>query len=151
FGFRFALLKDDLGFGLALRADGRGLAFRFKLDALPFRFGQSFNTLALEFGLFENGGGQFALAAQNLRLLYLDLVFLLNLVYGHLFGTHLLLHHVGLNFVRLVGLGLLLFHQLRVFGFLDFKIALRLGLLRKRESFGQDALLIGFGFGDGSF
>ena len=102
-------------------------------------------------GLLVNGGGQLAVAAQNFGVLHLDLVFLFDLVDGDFLGAHLLLHDVALDFVSLVGGGLLLLDHLQVFGLLHFEIALGFGLLGLRKRLGQHPFLVGLRFGDGGF
>ncbi len=101
-GFGVAFLEDDLGFGFTLRANGGGAAFGFDDGTVAFGLGHRLDAAALEFGLLEHGGRQFGLAAQNFRLLHLDLMFLFHLVNSDFFGAHLLLHHVGLYLVRLI-------------------------------------------------
>ena len=69
---------------------------------------------------------------QNLSLLHLDLLLLLDLLHLHLFGNNLLLHHVRLQLVSFVGLGLLTPRGLRELRLLDVEVALSLGLFRQR-------------------
>ena len=68
-----------------------------------------------------------------------------------LFGDDLLLHDVGLELVGFVGLGLLAACGFGELGLLDVEVALGLGLFGQRGGLGDDALLIGGGFGYGGF
>ena len=89
--------------------------------------------------------------AEDFGLLDLDLLLLLDLLDLDLFGDDLLLHDVGLELVGFVGLGLLTaggFGELRL---LDVEVALGFGLFGEGEGLGEDALLIGGGFGYGGF
>src|ERR1019366_8621648 len=149
--FSVTLLEDDFGFRLALSADRTGMAFRFHRQALPFSFGQRLNPLALDFCPLQYGGYQFLLATQDFGLLHLHLLLFFDLLDLHSLGGHLLLHDIGLDLVRFVGLRLLAFYQFVVGRFLHFEIALRLGLPRQGSRFSRDALLVGLRLGDGRF
>src|SRR5277367_6588396 len=109
FGFRFALLEDDFGFGFALRTNGGGAAFGFADETLTLGVGDGLDALALDFGLLEHGGDEFAFAALDFGVLHFDLRFAFDLLDFYGFSDNLLLHHVGFDFIGLVrgGLGLL--------------------------------------------
>ncbi len=96
-----------LGLGLALRADGRGASLGFSGEAVLLGGGHILNALLFDLSSFEHGGDELLFIAQNLGLLHLDLAFALHLLHLHLLGGHLLQHHVGLQFISLVGGGLL--------------------------------------------
>src|SRR5271165_5591768 len=147
FGFGLALLEDNFRFRFALRADGGGAAFGFADKALPFGVGDGLDTLALDFGLLEHGGDEFAFAARDFRVLYFDLGFALDLLHFHGFGNDLLLHHVGFNLIRFIGRGLGFLGHFQVAGFLDVQIALGFGLFGQRGSFREDTLLVSLRFG----
>src|SRR5262249_11881222 len=131
-GLRFALLEDDFSFRFALRANGGGASLGFHHQALTFGFGDRFDAFALILRLLEDARHQLALAALDFGFLLLDLMLLVNLADGDFLGLYLLLHHVGLNVIRLVGLGLLALHHFEIFGLLDFEVALGLRLFGLR-------------------
>ena len=91
------------------------------------------DPLTLDLRAFQHRRDQLLLVTQNLGLLHLHLLLLLDLLHLHLFGNDLLLHHVRLQFIRLVGLRLLPTSRLGKLRLLDVEVALRLSLLRERE------------------
>src|SRR5208283_533862 len=141
--FGIALLEDDFGFGFALRANGAGAAFGFHHSALALRLGERLNALPVDLRLLQYGGNQFFFAAQDLGFLHLDLLLFLHLLHLNGLGGNLLLHHVGLDFVGLVGLRLLALDHFYVCRFLHFEIALRLRLAGLRCRLGGHAFLVG--------
>jgi len=94
-------------------------------------------------------GDQLFLMPQDLGLLHLDLLFFLDLLHLHRFRRHLLLHDVGLDLVRLVGLRLLPLGDFEIVRLLDLKIARGFGLLGLRKRLRQNTLLVGLRLGDG--
>ncbi len=118
-------------------------------QTLFFGFRESFDALALDLRRLEDGGDQFFLAARDFGLLHLDLRLALNLLYPDGFGSHLLLHDIGFDFVGLVGLRLGLLGGLQKIRALDVQVALRLSLLRERRSFRGDAFLVSLSLGNG--
>src|SRR5579883_516830 len=148
-GFGFALLEDDFGFGFALCAGGGGAAFRFGHQALAFGVGQRLDALALDFGLLEDGGNEFAFAPGNFGFLDFDLGFAFDLLDADGFRDHLLLFDVGFDFVGFIGLRLGALGGFQEAGFLDVEIALGFGLLGEGSGFRGDALLVRLGFRHG--
>src|SRR5271156_1991393 len=148
-GFRFALLEDDFGFGFTLRANGGGAAFGFADEALTLGVGDGLDALALDFGLLEHGGDEFAFAALDFGVLHFDLRFAFHLLYFHGFGNDLLLHDVGFNFVGFVGRGLGFLGHFEIAGFFEIQIAFGFGLLGQAGGFRENAFLIGLRFGYG--
>ena len=73
------LLEDDLGFRFTLHADGIAPAFGFRDGALLFGLRQCLDAPPFDFGGLQNGGDQFAFAAQNFGVLHLDFLFFLDL------------------------------------------------------------------------
>ncbi len=130
---------------------GCGAAFGFHGDAGLLGVGDVFDALTLDLGAFEDGGDELLLVTEDFGLLHLDLLLLLDLLDLDLFGDDLLLHDVGLELVGFVGLGLLAACGFGELGLLDVEVALGLGLFGERERFGEDALLVGGGLGDGGF
>ncbi len=53
-GFGLAFLQNDLGLGLALRADGGGVAFSFRRQPRLLGAGQRFDAAAFNFRLLEH-------------------------------------------------------------------------------------------------
>ena len=102
----------------------------------------------LDFGIFQNGGDQLFLVAQDFGLLHFDFLLFFHLANLDGFGRNLLLHDVRLNVVRLVGLRLLPFDDFDILRFLDLQVALCFGLRGKRQRFGEHSFLIGLRPGD---
>ena len=132
-------------------ADRRSVTFGFRHQALLLGLRQSLDALTLDLGLLQHGRDQFFLAAIDFGLLHLDLPFFLDLPHAHALGDDLLLHDVGLNVVRLVGLRLLLLGDFEILRFLDLEVALRFGLLGLRQRFRQHSLLVGLRLRDRGF
>ncbi len=109
------------------------------------------DALTLDLRALQHRRDQFLLVAQNLGFLHLDLALFLHLLHLHLLGGHLLQHDVGLQFVRLVGRGLLPAALLGILRLLDLEVALRLGLPRLRSRLGNHPLLVSLRLGHGRF
>ena len=135
-----------------MRANGGGAAFGFADETLPFGVGDGLDALALDFGLLEHGGDEFAFAALDFSVLHLDLCFAFDLLDFYGFSDNLLLHHVGFDFIGLVRGGLGLLGHLQVTSLLEVQIAFGFGLFGERSGFGKDAFLIGLrlGYGGGA-
>src|SRR5262252_1320237 len=147
-GFGVALLEDDFGLGFALSADRGGLPFGFGHQALTLGVGKGLDTLALDFGLLQDGGDEFTFTPGDFGFLHFDLGLALDLLNAHLLGHNGLLLAIGFDFVGLVGLRLGFFGGFEITGLFDVEVALGLGLLGKRSGFGSDAFLVGLRFGD---
>ena len=94
------------------------MAFGFGDQALFFGGGEGFDPLTFDLGLLQYRRNQFFLAAIDFRFLYFDLLFFFDLHDLHLLGDDLLLHDVGLDVVRFVGLRLLLLGDFEYCAFL---------------------------------
>ena len=86
FGFGFAFLEDDLGFGLALRTNRGRMAFGFRDQTLLLGCRERFNSLTIDLGSLQHGRDEFLFAAIDFRLLHLDLLLFLDLLHLHRFG-----------------------------------------------------------------
>src|SRR5262249_32269567 len=149
--FRLALLEDDAGFRLALRADCRCTALSLSSQTSLFSRGKRLDALAIDLGFFQHSRNQLLLMALDLSFLHLDLAFFLDLLHLYLLSGHLLLHHIGLQLVGLVSLRLLATALLGKLRLLDVEVALRLGLARRRSSLGNHAVLVGLRLGYSRF
>ena len=127
------------------------MTFGYHRDARLLGVGDIFNALTFDLGALENGGDELLLMPDDLRLLNLELLLFLNLLDLHLFGDDLLLHDVGLDLIGFVGLSFLAAALLGKLCLLDIEVALRFGLFREGCGLGDDAFLVGGGFGDCCF
>src|SRR6185437_4649231 len=148
-GFRFTFLEDDVGFRFTLHADGVRAAFSFSNQALLFSFSQVEHALFFNFLLLQHGSDQLILVARNFSFLHFGLLLALNELDLYLLSDDLLLLDVLLDLICLVGLSLLLFDHLGVFGSFHFQITRCFCLFGLRKCLCQHTFLIGLGAGDG--
>src|SRR5208283_1721850 len=148
-GLGVALLENDFGFGFTLCANRGSLALGFGNQALALGAGKRLDALALDFRLFQDGGDEFAFAANDFGVLNFYLGFALDLLNADLFEYDGLLLAIGLDFIGLVGLRLGLLAGFQVVGLLDVEVTCGFGLLGHRCGFGGDTLLIRLRLGDG--